>query len=71
MKYKLYRAIDKLDNTDSSFLVRPDNRVAVSSWTFSVEEETELAKHYADKYATDSAERFKDAINPVLIAGWE
>jgi hypothetical protein len=70
MKYKLYRAIDKSDNIDSSFIVRPDNRVAVSPWTFSAEKEIELAKRYADKYATDSAERFKEAINPVLIAEW-
>lgn len=70
MNYKLYRATDKLDNADSSFLVHPDGRVTVSSWTYSDEEEIELAKELASTYSWSLAERFEDAINSVLVAEW-
>lgn len=67
---KLYKAVDKLDDNMSAFLVYNNGEVAVSSWVFEESEEVEAAKHDAPHYLCDPAERFNDAIDPVLIAEW-
>lgn len=67
---KLYKAVDKLDGAVTAFLVYDNGEVAASSWMFSESGEVEAAKNYASQYLRDSAERFKDAIDPVLIAEW-
>lgn len=67
---KLYKAIDKLDNEVSAFLVHAGGEVSVSAWWFSEAGEILAAKKCANQYLRDPAERFNDAIDPVLIAEW-
>lgn len=62
---KLYQAIDKLDNTDTFFLVYPDGSVAPMPVC-----EIWIVKDNVDYYARESAKRLKDAINPVLVEEW-
>lgn len=62
---KLYQAIDALDDTDSFFLVYPDGRVAVMPHG-----SLEAVKGKESFYLTEAANRFQDAINPVLLAEW-
>jgi len=62
---KLYQAIDKLDNTDSFFLIYPDGYVA-TMLACSID----TVKRNASYYLKDGAIRFKDAIDPVLVAEW-
>ena len=67
---KLYKAVDRLTKQMCAFLVYPDGEVATSYWAFSDAEEVGLAKKCAEGYLRDSAERFNDAVDPVLIAEW-
>ena len=62
---KLYQAVDKLDGTDTFFLVYADGSVATMPVC-----ELWIVKDNVDYYARESAKRFKDVINPVLIAEW-
>lgn len=67
---KLYKAVDKQDDNMSAFLVYNNGGVAVKTWRFSESEEVASSKDCAGQYLRDSAERFNDAIDPVLIAEW-
>ena len=67
---KLYKAVDKLTEQMCAFLVYPNGEVATSYWAFSNSEEVAAAKDCADQYLRESAERFNDAIDPILIAEW-
>lgn len=67
---KLYKAVDKVDDNISAFLVYNNGDVSVSSWMFSEAGEILAAKKHANQYLREPAERFKDAIDPVLIAEW-
>lgn len=69
MKYKLYRAIDGFDNTDSYFLLREDGFVAISYWNEYGQEENCIKN--CKIYSYSENERFNDALNPVLIAEFE
>ncbi len=62
---KLYKAIDALDGTDSFFLVYPSREVAVMLVNC-----VQTVKHCQDMYLKDPAERFADAIDPVLVEEW-
>lgn len=62
---KLYQAIDKLDNTDTFFLVYSDGSVATMPRC-----ELWIVKDNVDYYARGTAKRFEDAIDPVLIEEW-
>lgn len=67
---KLYKAIDKVDGSVSAFLIYNNGEVAVSIWVFEDVGEITSAKGLAECYLRDPAERFNDAIDPVLIAEW-
>lgn len=67
---KLYKAVDDMDGVMSAFLVYEHGEVAVTSWVFEDSEEVAAAKHAAPHYLRDPAERFNDAVDPVLIAEW-
>lgn len=68
---KLYKAVDVVDDAMSAFLVYDNGEVAVSTWVFEAsEEEVATAKSAAPHYLRAPAERFNDAIDPVLIAEW-
>ena len=72
---KLYKAVDKLDGELCMFLVYGGGKVAVMEWymTDSYMTDSEMVhavKGNADRYLTEPAERFSDAIDPVLIAEW-
>ena len=62
---KLYQAIDKKDGKDTFFLVYADGSVAPMPVC-----SIKTVKHNQKYYARDSADRFDDAIDPVLIAEW-
>ncbi len=62
---KLFKAIDALDGTDSFFLVYPSGEVAVMHFC-----SVEAVKHNQSVYMKDRAERFADAIDPVLVWEW-
>lgn len=64
---KLYKATDALDNTDSFFLVYPNGEVAVMLEGGSVEN----IRAKTLKFERTPADRFDDAVNPVLVAEWE
>lgn len=67
---KLYKAVDKLDNTFSVFMVN-EKGVAVSNHTGSDEDEIEMNKGIESYASYSPISRFhSDAINPVLIAEW-
>ena len=68
---KLYKAVDELDGEPSMFLVYDNGEVAVSAWgPYSDGEKARCARRLQGMYLRDSSERFKDAIDPVLIAEW-
>ena len=62
---KLFQAIDKLDNTETFFLVYGDGSVAPMPVC-----DIALVKYNAAYYARDDASRFADAVDPVLVAEW-
>ena len=68
---KLYEAVDRLDGKKSMFLVYDNGKVAVGYWRLKTgaeqEQEARINQH---AYLLDPAERFNDAIDPVLIAEW-
>lgn len=70
MTMKLYKAVDKLDGNLCMFLVYGGGKVAVMDWYMSDSEMVRAVKGAAQYYVTRSAERFKDAVDPVLIAEW-
>lgn len=67
---KLYKAVDSLDGAVSMFLVYGCGKVAVMEWYMTDTEMVHAVKVAARYYATEPAERFNDAIDPVLIAEW-
>lgn len=68
---KLYKAVDKLDNTESMFLLYEYGKVAVSYWgELPDADKVEMVKGMVSDYLRQPAERFNDAIDPVLIAEW-
>lgn len=67
---KLYKAVDSLDGAVSMFLVYGFGKVAVMEWYMTDTEMVHAVKVAARYYATEPAERFNDAIDPVLIAEW-
>ena len=67
---KLYKAVDKLDGELCMFLVYGGGKVAVMEWYMPDSEMVHTVKVAAIYYVTEPAERFNDAINPVLIAEW-
>lgn len=67
---KLYKAVDKLDGAVSMFLVYGGGAVAVMEWYLTDSEMVYSVKVAAHHYATEPAERFNDAIDPVLVAEW-
>lgn len=67
---KLYKAVDKVDDNMSAFLVYNNGDVSVSTWVFEDAGEIASAKRLAECYLRDPAERFNDAVDPVLIAEW-
>ncbi len=62
---KLFKAIDALDGTYSFFLVYPSGEVAVMLLC-----PIEAVKHNQSVYMKDRAERFADAIDPILVEEW-
>lgn len=70
MTMKLYKAVDKLDDTMSAFLVYGNGEVSVSHWSREDAEQVAVAKSSAGNYWRDPVKRFKDAVDPVLIAEW-
>ena len=70
MTIKLYKAVDKLDGDLCMFLVYENGKVAVMDWYMSDSEMVRAVKSAARYYMTETAERFNDAIDPVLIAEW-
>lgn len=68
---KLYKAVDKIDNTESMFLLYEDGKVAVSYWWGLPDaDKVEMVKSVVSDYLREPAKRFNDAIDPVLIAEW-
>lgn len=67
---KLYKAVDSLDGAVSMFLVYSCGKVAVMEWYMTDTEMVHAVKVAARYYATEPAERFNDAVDPVLIAEW-
>lgn len=67
---KLYKAVDKMDGELCMFLVYGCGKVAVMEWYMTDSEMVHAVKDCAGYYATVPAERFNDAIDPVLIAEW-
>ena len=67
---KLYKSVDSLDGAVSMFLVYGNDRVAVMEWYKPDSEMIISAKGHARYYVTEPGTRFKDAIDPVLIAEW-
>lgn len=67
---KLYKAVDKLDGGLCMFLVYGCGKVAVMEWYMTDSEMVHAVKGTARYYMTEPVERFKDAIDPVLIAEW-
>lgn len=68
---KLYKAVDKQDGKKSMFLVYDNGEVAVSYWGFHTDAGREqVARENQHSYRLDDAERFNDAVDPVLIAEW-
>lgn len=67
---KLYRAIDKLDQKDSAFLIMKDG-VVINCWKGDEEFEIFYAKEREMEPASSTFECFeRRAINPILIAEW-
>lgn len=62
---KLYKAIDKLDNNETFFLVYDDGSVAPMPVC-----DVSVVKRNVDYYARNKASRFADAVDPVLVAEW-
>ena len=72
MKYKLYKATDKLDGSMTKFLVRQDGFVATSFFlSGSDKSQLSLAKDCSELYFYSKPERFNDATNPILIGEFE
>lgn len=68
---KLYKAVDKLDGSVSMFLLYDNGEVAVNFWgPWTNAEKRRLVCIVQDSYLREPAERFNDAIDPVLIAEW-
>lgn len=68
---KLYKAVDNQDGKLSMFLVYDNGEVAVSSWGQCNNRGKErCARRSQGMYLREDAERFDDAIDPVLIAEW-
>ncbi|MBU8970810.1 hypothetical protein KSS88_18360 [Bacillus altitudinis] len=68
---KLYKAVDKVDGDMSAFLVYDNRKVAVSYWgELPDADKVEIVKIAASDYLREPAERFNDAVDPVLIAEW-
>ena len=67
---KLYKAVDRLDSTETMFLVYGNGRVAVMAWYMIDSEMIISAKRAARYYFTEPGARFEDAIDPALIAEW-
>lgn len=68
---ELYKAVDKLGGMTSMFLVYDNGEVAVNFWgPYSNGEKERRVRVVQDVYIRSSAERFNDAIDPVLIAEW-
>lgn len=67
---KLYKAVDKLDGELCMFLVYGCGKVAVMEGYMTDSEMVHAVKGAARYYMTEPAERFNDAIDPVLIAEW-
>lgn len=70
---KLYKAVDVIDNSPSIFLVGDDGRVRVKSIQDEIAYEIINAKIMSGETRSArwlSESRFKDAIDPILIAEW-
>lgn len=63
---QLFKAIDKIDGEESFFLRYENGEVAVMMVS-----NVSSVQRNAHLYLTDDAERFEDAINPVLVAEWD
>lgn len=66
---KLYKAIDKIDGTESGFLINTRG-VAVARWFCSDNDEINQWKNVEHAECYLPLTRFDDAIDPVLIAEW-